>query len=396
MLTGNPPESAPDRVLSDTLAEPVQLLPYLPPGINKGIMLALCVKASDRPQSIEELKKILSGSSQPDLAVNIKKTEEKSDRREKQAEEKKPAIPIWQAIAIGICLLVLLTIVYGDWGRLEKASSGKQIVPAKQSGNVHPEKTAEIVVDRDTPMVITGPKMGDVWKDPVTGMEFVWVPGGCYQMGCGSWAGDCQSDEKPVHEACVDGFWMGQTEVTQGQWQRVMGSNPSYFKKGDNYPVEQVSWEDAGEYIWKLNGMGNVKFRLPSEAEWEYAARSGGKAEKYSGGNDLDGVAWYDSNSGGSTNPVRTKKSNGLGIYDMSGNVSEWCEDVYMADIYSRSDKNNPIVVCDPPYDSGGSDRVIRGGSWYIVPSYMRCARRNYIVPSGRNYFVGFRLLRMP
>jgi hypothetical protein len=158
------------------------------------------------------------------------------------------------------------------------------------------------------------------WTDPVTGMVFVWVPEGCYQMGCGSWTSNCYDDESPVHEVCVDGFWMGQTEVTQGQWQRVMGDNPSNFKKGDNYPVEQVSWDDAKEYIRKLNSMGSAKFRLPSEAEWEYAARSGGKAEKYSGGGDVDSLAWHNSNSGSSTHPVKTKKGNGLGIYDMSGN----------------------------------------------------------------------------
>jgi formylglycine-generating enzyme required for sulfatase activity len=209
-------------------------------------------------------------------------------------------------------------------------------------------------------------------------------------MGCGDCDGEGYDDEKPVHEVCVDGFWMGQTTVTQGQWRRVMGSNPSFFKKGDNYPVEKVPWEDAKEYIRKLNRMGNVKFRLPSEAEWEYAARSGGKAEKYSGGINLDRVAWYSSKGGDSTHQVKIKKSNGLGIYDMSGNVWEWCEDVYIADIYSRSDKKNPIYV------SGGPNRVIRGGSWDSVPDRVRCAYRDYNDPSNRDINVGFRLLRMP
>ena len=397
MLTGNPPESAPDRVLSDTLADPVQLLLDLPPGVNKGIMLALRVKASDRPQNIEELKKIL-GMLQPDPKPVSKPLPEPKPGpippkpKPSPAPEPVPQIPIWRrkaVIALGASLLVLLTIVYGDWGRLEKVSSGKQVTPAKQSGYV-PEKTAEIVVDRETTVVITGPKVGDVWNDSVTGMVFVWVPGGCYQMGCGSWDWDCLSDEKPVHEVCVDEFWIGQTEVTQGQWQRVMGSNPSYFKKGDNYPVEQVSWEDTKEYIRKLNGMGNVKFRLPSEAEWEYAARSGGKAEKYSGGSDLNSVAWYNNNSVSSTYPVRTKKSNGLGIHDMSGNVCEWCEDIYIGDIYSRSDKKNPI------YSSGGPVRVLRGGSWNYVPINVRCANRFFDDPAYRNPVLGFRLLRMP
>jgi formylglycine-generating enzyme required for sulfatase activity len=281
-------------------------------------------------------------------------------------------------------------------GGVELAGIGAGTIRVKTvlEGYVPQEKRVEIVPGREMSLEMdlspAGPKIGDMWKDPVTGMVFMWVPGGYYQMGCGSWDGNCQSDEK-LHEVCVDGFWMGQTEVTQGQWQRVIpGSNPSNFKKGDNYPVEQVSWEDVKEYIRKLNGMGNVKFRLPSEAEWEYAARSGGKAEKYSGGSDLDGVAWYSSNSGSSTHPVRTKKSNGLGIYDMSGNVWEWCEDVYIADIYSRSDKKNPI------YNSGGPRRVGRGGSWGNGPDYVRCAYRDGSDPAFRYFSLGFRLLRMP
>jgi formylglycine-generating enzyme required for sulfatase activity/serine/threonine protein kinase len=730
MLTGRQPESAPDRVLSDTLAEPVQLLPDLSPSVNKGLMLTLRINASDRPQSIEELKKILGESPQPDPEVNIKKTDDKSGRKKKLEESKKPTIPVWRlwrrkkVIAIGVCLLVflvLLIIVYGNWGqqgvlvvmphpedaevwvdgvnygqgrlrlekvkpgkrvvsakrsgyagneksveimagqlsdveihlallqgilvvmphpedaeiwvdgvnhgqgrlRLEKVEPGKRVVSAKRSGYAGNEKTVEIVagqlsdveihlallqgalkiatvpsgaevsvngigkgkspvevsglspgavkvrvssegyvtreesvdvvggekrllwdlrkamgilwvvtepsgaevsvngigkgkspvevsglspgtvkvrlssegyvtreesVDvvggekrqmkwslqkavgvlrvltvpsgaevsvngvvkgkspvevkdikpgqarvrvsmntseyavrqevvnievgqemvlewslqqvkknveieavRETPvkqnMAPASPKIPGVWKDPLTEMEFVWVPGGCHQMGCGSWDGDCQSDEKPIHEVCVGGFWIGQTEVTQGQWQRVLGNNPSNFKKGDNYPVEQVSWEDAEEYIRKLNVMGSAKFRLPSEAEWEYAARSGGKAEKYSGGSDLDSVAWYN-NGGSSTHPVKTKKSNGLGVYDMTGNVWEWCEDVYSAYIYGPSDKRNPIYY-------SGLRLVFRGGSWYSGPNGVRCARRNSGTPAYRSSDVGFRLLRI-
>jgi formylglycine-generating enzyme required for sulfatase activity len=168
-----------------------------------------------------------------------------------------------------------------------------------------------------------------------------------------------------------------------------MGMNPSKFKKGDDYPVENVSWNDTQKYIRKLNEMGSGKFRLPSEAEWEYAARSGGKAEKYSGGSDVNSVAWHSSNSGGSTHPVKTKERNGLGIFDMSGNVWEWCEDVYLSDVYGRSDRKKPI------HTSGGSYRVIRGGSWDSGPGYVRCAYRGNFDPSSRHNFVGFRLLRM-
>ncbi len=214
------------------------------------------------------------------------------------------------------------------------------------------------------------------WKDPATGMEFVWVEGGTYKMGCGSWAGDCQSNESPEHEVTVSGFWIGKYAVTQGQWQKLMGNNPSAFKKGDNYPVETVSWNDAKEFIGKLNGKSGYTYRLPTEAEWEYAARSGGKAEKYAGGNDIEAVAWYNSNSGRSTHPVGSKAPNGLGIYDMSGNVWQWCEDTYDANAYNKHQRNNPIS------NSGSSLRVLRGGSWFRDATWVRCAFRGQWDPA--------------
>ncbi len=223
----------------------------------------------------------------------------------------------------------------------------------------------------------------DFTIDPTTGMQFVWVPDGCFQMGSNS--GD--SNEKPVHEVCVDGFWMGKYEVTQAEWQRVMGSNPSHFK-GDRNPVECVSWNNAQEFIKRLNAKGNGTFRLPTEAEWEYAARSGGKDEKYAGGNDVDRVAWYRSNSGKETHPVGTKAPNGLGLYDMSGNVWEWCQDWYNDKAYSQHARLNPI------YSGGGDDRVLRGGSWLNSAGRVRAANRGGFFPGRRDNFLGFRLLR--
>jgi formylglycine-generating enzyme required for sulfatase activity len=225
------------------------------------------------------------------------------------------------------------------------------------------------------------PQPGDTWTEPVTGMEFVWVPGGCYQMG--SYDGD--NDERPVHEVCVDGFWMGKYEVTQVQWERVMGNNPSRFKKGNNYPVERVSWHDAKEFIRKLN-TGGFKFRLPTEAEWEYAARSGGKREMYSGGNDVNRVAWYVGNSGMTTHSVGTKAANGLGLYDMSGNVWEWCEDSYGD--YSSGSVTNPRG----PYQDGF--RVLRGGSWGGFARNARSAFRFRRYPDFRYSSFGFRVSR--
>ena len=235
----------------------------------------------------------------------------------------------------------------------------------------------------------TGVPDNRTWTDPVTGMEFVWVPKGCFEMGCGSWTSDCSNNEKPVHEVCLDGFWMGKHEVTQGQWKKIMGSNPSY-KKGDTYPVEEVSWDDAQEFISKLNAKGNGKhdFRLPTEAEWEYACRSGGKPEKYAGGSDVYRLAWYVGNSGHSSHPVGTKKPNGIGLYDMSGNVLEWCEDWYGK--YSSASLKNPKGP------SEGRDRVIRGGSWYDSQGSARCADRNGFHPDSRHTYLGFRLVRTP
>jgi len=208
-------------------------------------------------------------------------------------------------------------------------------------------------------------------------------------LGCGSWAGSCHDDMKPVHEVCLDGFWIGKYEVTQGQWKRVMGSNPSHFKKGDNYPVEKVSWKNAKKFIGKLNSMKDGKFRLrlPTEAEWEYAARSGGKAEQYAGGNDVDRVAWH-RNNGYRTHPAGTKAPNGLGIYDMSGNVWEWCEDIYSDTAYSKHQRNNPI------YMGKGSDRVIRGGCWFYGYGWCRSGLRVRNTPRYRCDYLGFRLAR--
>jgi formylglycine-generating enzyme len=136
----------------------------------------------------------------------------------------------------------------------------------------------------------------------------------------------------------------GKYEVTQAQWEAVMGNNPAYFKQcGESCPVESVSWNDVQEFIKKLNQQTGKTYRLPTEAEWEYAARSGGKSEKYSGGNNVDSVAWYNGNSGKQTHPVGRKQPNGLGIYDMSGNVWEWVEDIYSNSAYRAHNRNNPI-----------------------------------------------------
>jgi len=228
------------------------------------------------------------------------------------------------------------------------------------------------------------------WTEPATGMEFVWVPAGCFQMGCGPWTSDCQDHEKPQHEVCVSGFWMGQYEVTQSQWEMIMGHNPSRFK-GSNNPVENVSWNMAKDFVARLNGRGPVGgFSLPTEAQWEYACRAGGRREKYCGGDDVDRVAWYSNNSAGRIQPVGTRSPNALGLFDMSGNVWEWVEDVYDKEAYSRHSRNNPLIT------SGSKYRVLRGGSWYVSPWFVRSTGRNKNSPDDRISMFGFRLVRMP
>jgi len=195
----------------------------------------------------------------------------------------------------------------------------------------------------------------------VNGVSFtmIYVQGGTFTMGATSEQGsDADSDEKPAHRVTLSSYMIGQTEVTQALWQAVMGNNPSEIKGDSRRPVERVSWNDCQEFLRKLNSITGQRFRLPTEAEWEFAARGGvnSRGYKYSGSNTLDNVAWYDDNSSRTTHPVATKQPNELGIYDMSGNVWEWCSDWYGS--YSSSSQTNPQSP------SSGSDRVLRGGSW--------------------------------
>lgn len=223
--------------------------------------------------------------------------------------------------------------------------------------------------------------------EPLLDMEFQLVPAGCFQMG--DTFGDGNDDERPVHEVCVDAFYMGKYEVTQDQYRLLMGESPSRFSGNGRLPVEQVSWNDTREFIDKLNERTGRNYRLPNEAEWEYGARSGGKEEKFAGGDQPHEVAWYWSYEGDvySTKEVGLKKANGLGIYDMSGNVWEWCSDWYESDYYTASSHTNP------PGPSSGSTRVARGGGWGNHPWHVRASFRAHYPPERRTINLGFRLV---
>lgn len=212
--------------------------------------------------------------------------------------------------------------------------------------------------------------------------------------------GDDEGDydrEKPAHKVELDSFYMGQYPVTQALWLAVMGENPSYFK-GPKRPVDQVSWEDVHVFLQKLNKKlkleGDNTYRLPTEAEWEYAARGGKyrKEKKYAGSEEIRKVAWFTRNSQGQTHPICLKAPNELGLYDMSGNLEEWCEDWYDRKYYEICHKE--AVVKNPKGPESGRGRVNRGGGWLSYDLYARVANRGRWFPVGRGRGLGFRLAR--
>ena len=220
------------------------------------------------------------------------------------------------------------------------------------------------------------------------------VDAGSFEMSARD--GENFYSEVPHRATLTKDFYIGQTEVTQAQWRAVMGDNPSKFK-GDDLPVEQVSWYDAMAFCEKLNSMGKApagyKFTLPTETQWEFAARGGKKSRgcKYSGSNDVGEVAWYYDNSGYKTHPVASKKANELGLYDMSGNVREWCLDDWDGD----SSKAEPEFARSAD-DSNGSRRVSRDGSWLNEARFCRSAGRGDLGPGSRYDVLGFRVALVP
>lgn len=337
---------------------PSEVIPTLPSALDGFIEKSLASKREKRYSSAEEMKAGLEGIERAEEAEQQRKEEDRRlqeyERREaerkRQAEEEK-------------C-------------RREEAEERREEEARKQKAEEEKRRRDDLFTS------------GSNWTDPVTGMEFVFVKGGCYLMG--DTFGDGDTDEKPVHEVCVDDFWIGKYPVTQRQWLSMMGNNPSNFKKGDNYPVEYVSYDDTQDFLKKLNSKTSKNYRLPTEAEWEYAARSGGKKERWAGTSsesELGDYAWYNDNSGDSTNPVGQKMPNGLGVYDMSGNVLEWCSDRYGNQYYVSSPNANPQ---GPTF---GANRVFRGGSWYGEPRNVRVANRGGESRRYRFVNLGFRLV---
>ena len=262
------------------------------------------------------------------------------------------------------------------------------------------KKQAQQPAQQPTPSTTPSTSSASSQTFTANGVSFkmIRVEGGTFTMGATSEQGsDADSDEKPAHQVTLSSYYIGETEVTQALWQAVMGSTVSQQRDkankewplrgvGTNYPMYYISWDECQEFVRKLNSLTGQSFRLPTEAQWEFAARGGNKSQgyKYSGSNTLGNVAWYTDNSGSETHPVKTKSPNELGIYDMSGNVWEWCQDWYGS--YSSSSQTNPTGA------SSGSYRVSRGGGWNGDAGNCRVSLRFNFSPGHRNFYLGLRL----
>jgi formylglycine-generating enzyme required for sulfatase activity len=286
------------------------------------------------------------------------------------------------------------TLVGGDLASLERAQEELGKLRALLPGDAEVEGLRRRVEERLEEFYPRGeragePRVFEIW--PGVEMEFVWIPSGKFLMGSPEGEEGRSENEGPVHEVEITrGFWLGRYQVTQAQWRGVMGDNPSYFK-GDERPVERVSWDDVQEFIRRLNErLGLTAYRLPTEAEWEYACRAGTRTRFSFGDSDADlgEHAWFEGNSSGETHPVGERKGNGWGLFDMHGNVWEWCSDWFGETYYSESPRD------DPQGPSSGEYRVLRGGAWYNIPWFCRSANRGNYGPGCCGFGIGVRLVR--
>ncbi|MBP9134501.1 MAG: SUMF1/EgtB/PvdO family nonheme iron enzyme [Saprospiraceae bacterium] len=309
------------------------------------------------------------------------------------ATNNKPPSPKYLfPLLIGLGLLIVGFLFYKKYSGFDSSDVVEVGIidsMAMEDGEAVVEEAVDSVpVMEDTEMNDSKSKSFTTYTETAAGVSFkmVAIPGGTFSMG----SNDGGSNERPVHSVSLSAYYMGETEVTQALWQAVMGTNPSDHKNCEECPVEKVSWNDAQKFISKLNQKTGKRYRLPTEAEWEYAAK-GGQSYTYSGSNDIKDVAWYSENGNRETHPVKQKRANGYGLYDMSGNVWEWCADWYAdwyaADYYSKSPNKNPAGP------SAGNWRVLRGGSCYNSSEYCRVANRYFYNPSGSSSrYYGLRL----
>jgi formylglycine-generating enzyme required for sulfatase activity/predicted Ser/Thr protein kinase len=418
LLTGRKPLAAIDR--QDTaLVAPHTLFSDISEVLSSAIMLALNLRPADRFQTVGEMRNALSV---------------KDHMSKKQLPDTSPAPPhppqppesgkIKAAlITVGLILLVSAIFILADSNNkipLPGTALQETVAPEQTDGSTLTADAARdtseqsIIADQqsqpaaqeteapDIPSIDNSVDENETPSENATGANavlsalranMVFVQGGSFTMGCTSEQGrDCDDDEKPAHQVTVSSFWIGKYEVTQKEWEAVMGSNPSRFQNCPDCPVENVTWNDVQDFIRKLNYLTGGNYRMPTEAEWEFAARGGIRSSgtKYSGSDVINSnrAVWYDGNSGSRTHRVGQKQANELGLYDMSGNVWEWCSDWYGEDLYINSPGTNPRGP------SAGDYRVLRGGSWSSNALLCRVSYRNNDHPGTHsNNTRGFRLV---
>ena len=433
LVTGNTPPEA-------TAMPKDAVLPYpddISTPVRQAITVAMQLHKEDRPTKVEDFLKLLH-SQQKAGNKKIEPVDDKTDIDDKQPEvievdsgrsQKPQSISSldskpeheqprrkWLPWVVGAAVAAIAFVVVMLLQRGDKPQPAidvpEELITAVTYGDTVAavEQPVHQVVQQPQPTK-PEPQRQQI-QQPVEQLEFeptpipestrsqnnlpeiamVYVAGGTFLMGATSEQGSgAYDDEKPAHRMIINGYYIGKYEVTQKLWKAVMDNNPSNFK-GDNLPVENVSWNDVQEFLRKLNAMTGKRYRLPTEAEWEFAARGGNnsRGHKYSGSDNIGSVAWYGNNSGNRTHVVGTKSSNELGIYDMSGNVREWCQDWYSSSYYGNSSRNNPTGP------TSGASRVLRGGSWGLSARNCRVSYRGYSTPDDRYNYLGFRLALSP
>jgi formylglycine-generating enzyme required for sulfatase activity len=292
--------------------------------------------------------------------------------------------PKSRTVAWGMVLVIAIIMAVWVKNEVEKNRQEQEKIQSI-------EREAERKRERERQEQETEQKRKDNAKAHFPYSEMMYVDGGAFKMGCTyEQGGNCKNNEKPVHRVTLNSFNIGKYEITQAQWKVIMENDPSSIK-GDDFPVTNVSWDEVQDFIRKLNELTGKKYRLPTEAEWEYAARGGikSKSYKYSGSNNINEIAWYNDNSENTIHVVGSEQANELGIFDMTGNVSEWCSDWYGN--YSSAAQTNPKGP------STGGQRIIRGGGWNSVPNNSRVSFRNSVSPWNNTYSeLGFRLACSP
>jgi formylglycine-generating enzyme required for sulfatase activity len=307
---------------------------------------------------------------------------------ERYSERLKAPHEINPDISMQVSSAVMLAMEMKGEDRFQNIDDFRGALKQLSSPYSRPEQAGPVSNTFVVPETKLSPLLSEELFVDAFGMEFVLVKAGSFMMGAGDKDKEAEKHEKPLHQVVLgNDFYLAKFILTQDKWERIMGNNPSHFKSSKNLPVESVSWIEVQHFIDKLNKSSNLKYRLPTEAEWEFAAKGGLKTANfiYSGSNIPEEVAWFKTNSKEMTQPVGAKKANELGLFDMSGNVWEWCNDYY--DMYSNALQNNPKGP------QNGTNKVLRGGGWVNNPKVLRVSDRGNLAPEKKGSIIGFRLL---